>query len=126
VGRTSFPNTTTRRAVVPTWIRTPAACFPRLSDAEKKQLLLYVWSLYTIIPAMRDSPLDRLVVGGILILGGLLMIACNRQIEDWLDSLPWWMTSYPRGKAGRVILITVGGVLVIAGIANAINAFVHP
>ncbi len=85
--------------------------------------------------SVKDSPLERLIVGSILALAWFGIIIFHKSIKEWRDnwhSKDWpigygemWTGKYTRG--GLIftygLIILVGLVLLIAGIVNLMAGF---
>ena len=85
--------------------------------------------------SVKDSALDRLIVGAILALAGFAIIIFRKSIKEWQDnrnSRAWpigygkmWTGKYTRGGLifTDAVIILFGLVLLIAGIVNLVGAF---
>lgn len=86
---------------------------------------------------MKDSSLDKFIVGGFFTVAGLLIIIFHKSIKDWRDwwaSRDWpvgygdtWTGKYTRGGliATYVIIILIGVGFFAIGVATVVSAFTH-
>jgi hypothetical protein len=80
---------------------------------------------------MPDSPLDTLLVGSFLTIGGLWLLIFHKEIrnriENWNERVPWFLQSGPP-RGGRMLtveIIVFGALLVYIGVAQVVRSFVQ-
>lgn len=79
---------------------------------------------------MQPNPLERVVLGGVLIVFGLGLIVFHRAIKEhrdnWNERVPWILRwSPPGGIIFTVSVILFGAFLIFAGFAYLVGAFVQ-
>jgi hypothetical protein len=110
---------------------------PEVCSDKSHQLPLLLVGFPGTIGKMRNSPLDKLIVGVLLTLVGLAIILFHRSFKqsyDWWQSRDWpvglgnaWTGKYSRGGLIfiYVVIILIGALFLGTGISQIVAA-IHP